>query len=82
MSFVGRTPTFFRQDVEILASAASPEQVPSERLEELQRCAKWQAASSFGDPTESQQETQEATEVDDDCNFSEYECLCYSPYFV
>lgn len=31
------------EDVEILAFFASPEQVPSERLEDLQRCAKWQA---------------------------------------
>eukprot|EP00435_Cladocopium_sp_Y103_P034949 s267_g9.t1 len=30
-------------DVEILAFVASPEQVPSERLEDLQRCARWQA---------------------------------------
>ncbi|CAJ1445141.1 unnamed protein product [Effrenium voratum] len=31
------------EDVELLAAAASPEIVPSERLPALQRCARWQA---------------------------------------
>jgi len=31
------------EDIEVLANSASPEAVPSERLEQLQRCARWQA---------------------------------------